>query len=224
MPARGTVASINGGGFRSRVLAIRNTLVETHLYLVPPIAGRLHLRLPPSFELADLISEGHVGLIRAATRYRPGQHNGTPFSAFARTRIHGAMVDSVRRRSWAENSRNPLEDAPEPITAPRVPYLIKYGIKPPERFRGGWTTPFPKLPKRLRAALRRLPSRQQAILGAFYADACTVAEVAALFRLTQAQALAEHDAALDSLRIRLVRNLRRDDSTQLYFEPAERAA
>lgn len=203
-------------------LAQRNALVETHLSLIPPIARRLRRRLPPSFELDDLIGEGLVGLLRAATSYRPREHNGTPFSAYARLKIRGAIIDSVRRRAWEENTRNPLEDAPTQKTDAVEPYLIKYVIKSRERFRGGWTTPFPGLPKRLAAAMRRLPARQRAILGAFYADACTVAEVAALFHLTAAQALAEHDSGLNSLRVRLVQNLRRDDSTQLYFEhPAE---
>ena len=53
-----------------------------------------------------------MGLINAASRYSPQTHGGTPFSAFARPRIHGAIVDSVRRRAWLENTANPLDDAP----------------------------------------------------------------------------------------------------------------
>src|ERR1700685_3975768 len=86
------VFSIDAGGHRERVLAARDKLVVENMALVPPIALRLKLTLRPAFEMADLIAEGNVGLIRAATRYRPQKYGGAPFSAFARPRIRGAML------------------------------------------------------------------------------------------------------------------------------------
>lgn len=103
-----TVICIEKGQHRKRVLQARNTLVEDHLDLVPDIAGRIHKSLPPSFDLEDLISEGNIGLIQAAARYRPSAHNRTPFSAYARKRIRGAILDSVRRRNYTENTHHPL--------------------------------------------------------------------------------------------------------------------
>jgi RNA polymerase sigma factor (sigma-70 family) len=103
-----TVICIENGQQRNRFLEARNALVEAHLHLVPDIAGRIHAGLPPSFDLEDLISEGNLGLIKAATRYRPRAHNRTPFSAFARKRIRGAIFDSVRRRHYTENTHFPL--------------------------------------------------------------------------------------------------------------------
>lgn len=227
MPARETV-SINGGGYRSRVRAERNTLVESHLYLVPPIAGVIHLRLPPSFELADLEGEGYVGLIRAATRYRPQLHNQTPFSAFARKRIYGAMIDSVRRRAWAENTRNPLDDAPEPITTRVMPFLIRGPqiAGPKSRGAGRPTIAFraTHLPPRLVRALMELPARQRAILAAFYSDAGSLTQIAVDLYLSPDEAIAEHAAALDILRNVLVRNVSISGLDRVYFEPAERAA
>lgn len=112
-----TVICIENGQHRNRVLQARNALIETHMYLVPDIAGRIHEGLPPSFDLDDLISEGHVGLIQAATRYRPSAHNRTPFSAFARKRIRGAIMDSVRRRHYTENTHHPLPEGFDPSLA-----------------------------------------------------------------------------------------------------------
>jgi|ERR1019366_1226814 RNA polymerase sigma factor for flagellar operon FliA len=103
-----TVICIESGQHRARVLKARNALVEANMHLVPDIAGRIHSGLPPSFDLDDLISEGNVGLIHAATRYRPSAHNQTPFSAFARRRIRGAIMDSVRRRHYTANTHHPL--------------------------------------------------------------------------------------------------------------------
>jgi RNA polymerase sigma factor for flagellar operon FliA len=210
------------GDHRECFMRERDALIEAHLKLVPPIARRVKKLLPPSFDLDDLISEGHVGLTQAATRYRSEQHNGTPFSAFARPRIHGAMVDSVRRRAWIENTANPLEDAPEPVDTPVLPFLIG-GSEEPVLRRGRPVALRPaRLPKRLAAALRRLPVRQRAILGAFYAEDWSVGQIAELLGLTPAQVAAEHRSALDFLHAALVQNLSISGSTLVFF--MERAA
>src|ERR1035437_8316817 len=99
-----TVICIETGLHRKRVLEARNALVEAHMHLVPDIAGRIREGLPPSFDLDDPISEGNIGLIQAATRYPPDSHNRKPFSAFARPRIRGAIIDSVRRRRYTDNT------------------------------------------------------------------------------------------------------------------------
>ncbi len=79
--ARALTVSIARGSYRAKALFRRDALIQENLNLVPPIAWRVHLLLPPSFELDDLVSEGKLGLLHAATRYRPRQHGGTPFSA-----------------------------------------------------------------------------------------------------------------------------------------------
>ncbi len=43
-----------------------------------------------------------MGLVDAARRYQPAL--GVPFDAFARRRVHGAMVDSLRGMDWAPRS------------------------------------------------------------------------------------------------------------------------
>jgi RNA polymerase sigma factor for flagellar operon FliA len=43
-----------------------------------------------------------MGLVDAARRYQPSL--GVPFDAFARRRVHGAMVDSLRGMDWAPRS------------------------------------------------------------------------------------------------------------------------
>ena len=74
--------------------ASRDQLVTQHISVVKSIANRLARRLPPSVETGDLISIGMLGLIDAATRYRPKL--GVPFDAFARRRVLGAMLDELR--------------------------------------------------------------------------------------------------------------------------------
>lgn len=108
------VVSIDAGR-RALVFTRRDALVAEHLELVEIIARGVARSLPPSFDIEDFIGEGGLALLQAADAYHPSAHGGTPFSAFARQRIRGAMLDSVRRRHYAENTRPSIEDVPEVI-------------------------------------------------------------------------------------------------------------
>lgn len=83
-------------------LEARDRLVMEHVTLVRVLAQRLAQRLPSQVEMGDLISVGVLGLIDAATRYQPSL--GVPFEAFARRRVRGAMLDSLRELDWAPRS------------------------------------------------------------------------------------------------------------------------
>ncbi|HXT70739.1 MAG TPA: RNA polymerase sigma factor FliA [Vicinamibacterales bacterium] len=80
----------------------RDELVMNHVNLVRSMANRLARRLPSQVEVSELVSVGILGLIDAAGRYRPSL--GVPFDAFARRRIHGAMLDALRELDWAPRS------------------------------------------------------------------------------------------------------------------------
>jgi RNA polymerase sigma factor for flagellar operon FliA len=82
--------------------AERDRLVVENVGLVKATAHRLAQRLPSQVEVSDLISIGVLGLIDAAGRYRPSL--GVPFDAFARRRVHGAMLDALRELDWAPRS------------------------------------------------------------------------------------------------------------------------
>jgi len=84
----------------------RNALVMSHVGLVKALANRLAGRIPPQVEVSELIGVGVLGLIDAAGRYRPAL--GVPFDAFARRRIHGAMLDALREMDWAPRSLRKL--------------------------------------------------------------------------------------------------------------------
>lgn len=80
----------------------RNDLIVAHLGLVKMLACRLAKRVPSQVEVGELISAGVIGLVDAAQRYQPSL--GVPFDAFARRRVHGAMLDSLRGLDWAPRS------------------------------------------------------------------------------------------------------------------------
>jgi RNA polymerase sigma factor FliA len=100
VPAR---ARVGGPGDQQ---STRDRLVMEHVGLVKALAQRLAQRLPAQVELTDLVSVGVLGLIDAATRYRPS--TGVPFDAFARRRVQGAMLDALRDLDWAPRSLRKL--------------------------------------------------------------------------------------------------------------------
>lgn len=83
-------------------LEARDRLVMAHVSLVKILAQRLAQRLPSQVEFNELVSVGVLGLVEAANRYQPSL--GVPFDAFARRRVHGAMLDALRDLDWAPRS------------------------------------------------------------------------------------------------------------------------
>lgn len=66
--------------------------------LVKTMALRLQARLPEEVSADDLFSAGIIGLMDAITKFDASR--GIPFSAYARTRIRGAMLDEIRAMDW----------------------------------------------------------------------------------------------------------------------------
>lgn len=74
-------------------------LVLAHLPLVGHCVGEVISRLPSHVDRDDLAGAGVEGLVQAARSWR--RETGVPFSAHARTRIRGAIVDELRAADWA---------------------------------------------------------------------------------------------------------------------------
>lgn len=183
---RAAVIPIDSGGHRDRFLRRRDALVEEHAELVVSIARRIAESLPPSFELDDLIATGQIALIQAATRYRPGEHGGTPFSAYARYVVRGAILDSVRRRHYAENTRPAIdEDHDEASPAPDHDAEIDTS----------------RLSAKVHAAVQMLPKQQRRVLLAYYSPAePSLSEVGRRLGIGATRASQIHAEALDAVR------------------------
>ena len=71
------------------------------LPLVDSIARRVYGSLPPNacLDLHDLAQSGLLGLVSAGRCYNPG--TAVPFSIYARYRIEGEILDSLRRHDLA---------------------------------------------------------------------------------------------------------------------------
>jgi RNA polymerase sigma factor for flagellar operon FliA len=80
-------------------LARRDRVVLEHLPLVKAIAIRVHENLPVHVDVDDLVHSGVLGLFDAASKYNPDKQ--VAFSSYAKHRIKGAILDSLRQLDWA---------------------------------------------------------------------------------------------------------------------------
>ena len=80
-------------------LARRDRVVLEHLPLVKAIAVRVHENLPVHVDMDDLVHAGILGLFDAASKYNPEKQ--VAFSSYAKHRIKGAILDSLRQLDWA---------------------------------------------------------------------------------------------------------------------------
>ena len=79
--------------------AKRDRLVLEYLPLVRTIAARVRESVPRSVELDDLIQAGVIGLMDAAAKYDASKQ--VAFSTYAKFRIKGGILDSLRQLDWA---------------------------------------------------------------------------------------------------------------------------
>jgi RNA polymerase sigma factor for flagellar operon FliA len=93
--------------------AERERLLTAHLPDVRHIAQRIHDRLPVQVPLEDLVHAGIIGLIEAVDRFDPSKD--TQLGTYAKFRIRGAILDSLRATDWSPRSlrkrRRAVEDA-----------------------------------------------------------------------------------------------------------------
>jgi RNA polymerase sigma factor FliA len=83
-------------------LQARNRLVMTYAPLVKYIVFKKVRELPARCDVEDFISCGLEALIASIDRYDPSK--GATLEQFAWTRIHGAVLDELRRQDWAPRS------------------------------------------------------------------------------------------------------------------------
>lgn len=93
----------------------RDDLVIHYAPLVRYVAARVRTGLPGHIDVADLVSAGFVGLIRAIESY--DRDRGISFDSYAVPRIRGAMLDEMRALDWAPRSlRRRARDIDSAIT------------------------------------------------------------------------------------------------------------
>jgi RNA polymerase sigma factor for flagellar operon FliA len=77
----------------------RERVLMEQLPQVRYIARRIHERLPRHVPFEDLVHAGVVGLIDALNKFDVSKH--VQFSSYAKFRIRGAILDSLRELDWS---------------------------------------------------------------------------------------------------------------------------
>src|SRR3712207_3952872 len=104
---------------------VRNRLVMTYAPLVKFIVYKKVRELPAECEVEDFISCGLEALITSIDRYDPGK--GATLEQYVWTRIHGAVLDELRRRDWAPRSLRRWE---RDINRARDQFVLSQGRRP----------------------------------------------------------------------------------------------
>ena len=104
---------------------IRDRLVLSLAPMVKYIVYKKVREIPARCEVEDFISCGLEALMRSIDRYDPAR--GATLEQFAWTRIHGAVLDELRRNDWAPRSLRRFE---RDIASAREKFIALNGRQP----------------------------------------------------------------------------------------------
>ncbi len=214
---------MNKGRVRKRGQCRRtspNDLVIGHLGLVRGIAKKMQGTLPRHLELNDLIEDGVLGLITAAQRYKPGF--GVPFPLYAKHRIHGAIVDGLRRMDHL--SRDARSKAKRVERERELPSAERRGCAAGQNACGGLIgltdggVPEPiagtawqpdvaarheELSATLREAISALPARYGEIVALYHWRGLTMREIGESYGINESRVSQIHKRALELMAMSL---------------------
>jgi len=102
-------------GQRAKVTeGVRDQIVIENLSLVRAIAIRVHENLPVHVDLDDLIHAGVLGLFDAVVKYDASKN--VAFQSYAKHRIKGAILDSLRQLDWASRDMRKRQKQVDSVT------------------------------------------------------------------------------------------------------------
>jgi RNA polymerase sigma factor FliA len=163
--------------------------------LVRILAAKVHATLPrdAGIELSDLIQAGNVGLLQATKTF--SAQSGTPMAGYAKFRIRGEILDTVRRHSDRLRSHfaSQFSTADEP---PDLENIL------PARAED---SPHSLLSRSQNAAIlgeevARLPARHRAVVRMRYSREYSLREIGAVLKVHESRACQLHRSALCRLR------------------------
>jgi RNA polymerase sigma factor for flagellar operon FliA len=201
----------------------RERMLFDQLPLVKIIARRIYYRLPKHVLLEDLVQAGMVGLLDAWQKYDCNRR--VQFGSYAKVRIRGAILDSLRELDWgprslrsiarrAEEARNALRRARDLDQLTTVSFQSdSNGEDHPQDFVDCPTSPPDESPycirlrtevtDLLRTLISKLPDRQRDVLTLYYQQNLTMKEIGTTLGLGESRVSQLHSLAVNGLRERL---------------------
>jgi RNA polymerase sigma factor for flagellar operon FliA len=163
--------------------------------MVRVLAGRILARIPKGtgIDMADLIQAGNIGLLQATRTFRP--QSGAPLAGYAKFRIRGEMLDTVRRNARPLPANFVRQDGETGEDTD-----IESRISAPAE-----CSPDSLLARRQRAAIlgqevQRLPPRYRTVVRLRYSKEFSLREIGAVLRVRESRACQLHQSALGRLR------------------------
>jgi RNA polymerase sigma factor for flagellar operon FliA len=136
----------------------RDELVLSHLTEVLFIARRIHERLPGGVPLEDLVHSGVLGLLQATQNFDSTRN--IKFKTFAKFRIRGAILDSLRELDRASRG---LRSKSRKLNAASEQLSLRLGRQPTEEEIAHEVGLEPAALRKLASTLRSLESRDQQV-------------------------------------------------------------
>jgi len=203
--------------------AERERILMDELPQVRYIARRIHERLPRHVPFEDLVHAGVLGLIDALGKFDQSKH--VQFSSYAKFRIRGAILDSLRELDWSPRE---LRRKGREVEAAYAQLSARLGRTPGEndlaREMGipleelqallaeldsleisslRVESPHSGKEELLAAAIAELPEKEQRVLSLYYFEELTMKEVGAVLGIGESRVSQIHSLAMVRLRTRL---------------------
>lgn len=158
--------------------------------LVRLIAGELQRRVR-ACDYEDLVQAGMLGLLDAVRRYDPTR--GVPFGAYARYRVRGSMLDSIRSYLVPEE----LGEDALPVDADgEVLGPVDTDTQEEKYYRR-------ERDEHLRQAMEQLPPRWREVIWGYYGESKTLREIGEGLGVNESRACQIRRAAVERLRLLL---------------------
>ncbi len=148
----------------------RRRLIECYQ---PLVVGTVYETGPREDNAMDLIQEGTVGLIEAVESFEP--ERGVAFATYARRRIKGRILDYFRSLEEELVHAGFSLEASAGLLGGRIPEESDPALEAERVYLAG----------RLRNAMKRLPSKEQAVVNAVYIEDQPPRAVAEQMRISQ---------------------------------------
>jgi RNA polymerase sigma factor for flagellar operon FliA len=205
---------------KSGKTAKRDAIILEHLPLVKAIAIRVHENLPVHLDLDDLVHAGILGLFDAATKY--DEQKMVSFSSYAKHRIKGAILDSLRQLDWASRDlrrrHKQIENLTRELTSelqrsPSEAELAERMGVEVERWRqmvlelrnvgliSASTRPAEQedMPAPDFPAMKTLPERYQKVVFLYYSNEMTMKEIGGVLGINESRVSQIHKIALEKM-------------------------
>jgi len=168
--------------------------------LVRILAARVLSKLPGNsgIEMADLVQAGNVGLIQASRTFSPAC--GAHLAGYARFRIRGEMLDTVRRHSSHGRAGVVVQGSTSDDGSDLEGMIPASSEAAPDQI-----LTRNERQEILDQEVSRLPARHQAVVRLRYARELSLREIGSTLHVHESRASQLHRSALDRLRRALAR-------------------